>query len=75
MFYRMLGKYQEQSKFEDNMMELGKGLETRDTNRMKDGAHKIKGSCGYIGASRLHYATFYIHDKWEQDNNDYEGMV
>ena len=57
------------------MAELGKGLENKNPTRMKEGAHKIKGSCGYIGASKLHYATFYIHDAWEQDHDDYEGMV
>ena len=65
MFYRMLAKYEVASKLEENMKELGKGLEARDALQMKEGAHKIKGSCGYIGAAKLHYATYYIHNCWE----------
>jgi HPt (histidine-containing phosphotransfer) domain-containing protein len=63
------------SKLDENMTDLGKGLETHDTLLMKHGAHNIKGSSGYIGASRLHYATFCIHECWERNHDDYEGMI
>lgn len=75
MFYRMLSKFEVTSQLDQNMEEIGKGLEENDTKWMKDGAHKIKGSSGYVGASRLHYSTFYIHNCWEIDNNDYTGMI
>lgn len=75
LFYKMLQKYESASKLDDNMIELGTGLESNDTLRMKDGAHKIKGSSGYIGASRLHFATFCIHECWENNHDDYEGMI
>jgi len=42
---------------------------------MKTDAHKIKGSCGYIGASRLHYATYFIQELWTKNQDDYEGMI
>jgi HPt (histidine-containing phosphotransfer) domain-containing protein len=75
LFYRMLIKYEAASKLDDNMAELGKGLEEVNTDRMKGAAHKIKGSSGYVGASRLHYATFCIHECSELNSDDYEGMI
>lgn len=29
---------------------------------MKEGAHSLKGSSGYIGASHLHYACYFIQE-------------
>lgn len=75
LFYKMLQKYEVFSKLDENMVDLGKGLETHNTLLMKDGAHKIKGSSGYVGASKLHYATFCIHECWELNNDDYDGMA
>mmetsp|Transcript_40290 Transcript_40290/g.38760 ORF Transcript_40290/g.38760 Transcript_40290/m.38760 type:complete len:179 (+) Transcript_40290:1-537(+) len=75
IFFKMLSTFEEISKLNENLEEIAKGLEANDTTRMKDGAHRIKGSSGYVGASRLHFATFYIHNCWEVDNNDYDGMI
>ncbi len=75
MFFRMLYRYEITSRLDDNIVELGVGLEENDTLKMKEGAHKIKGSSGYVGAARLHYATYYIHNCWEINHDDYDGMV
>ncbi len=75
LFYKMLARYETASGLDANMVELGKGLEEMDSGKMKNGAHKIKGSSGYVGASRLHYATFCIHECWEANHDDYEGMI
>ena len=29
---------------------------------MKANAHSLKGACGYVGASRLHYSCYYIQE-------------
>ena len=29
---------------------------------MKEGAHSLKGSSGYIGASHIHYACYFIQE-------------
>jgi HPt (histidine-containing phosphotransfer) domain-containing protein len=31
---------------------------------MKANAHSLKGACGYVGASRLHYSCYYIQEAY-----------
>jgi HPt (histidine-containing phosphotransfer) domain-containing protein len=33
-----------------------------DHKALKDLAHSLKGSSAYVGASRLHYACYYLQD-------------
>ena len=40
---------------------------------MQSGAHSLKGSSGYVGASKIHYACYYIQDAYSSGN--YSGMV
>ena len=40
---------------------------------MKNKVHSIKGACGYVGASRLHYVCFKIQDL--QMNGEHAEML
>ena len=39
---------------------IKKSVEEEDFKQMKEGAHALKGSSGYIGASHLHYSCYFI---------------
>jgi HPt (histidine-containing phosphotransfer) domain-containing protein len=43
-----------------NMKAIAIAVESQDWNQMKTKAHSLKGACGYVGASRLHYACYFI---------------
>ena len=34
---------------------------------MRDDAHSLKGASGYIGASHLHYACYFIQEHFHND--------
>ena len=40
---------------------------------MKANAHSLKGACGYVGASRLHYSCYYIQEAYML--NQYDKML
>ena len=40
---------------------------------MKSAAHSMKGASGYIGASRIHYACFFVQENFHK--GDFEGML
>ena len=40
--------------------------EENDYKQMKELAHGLKGASGYIGASRLHYACYFIQAHYER---------
>lgn len=46
---------------------------TKDWSEMKHAAHNLKGSAGYVGISRLHYAAYYVQLFYSTQN--YEQMV
>lgn len=33
---------------------------------MKIKAHSLKGACGYVGASRMHYACYFIQEAFQR---------
>ena len=41
--------------------------------KLKDLAHSLKGSSAYVGASRIHYACYFIQELYI--NNKYKEMV
>ena len=55
------------------MGQVAEGLEQSDWNKMKGGAHQLKGASGYVGAGRLHYVCYHIQNAYHQE--DYETMV
>ena len=50
------------------MAKLTEGVNALDYHQMKSAAHIIKGSSGYIGASRLHYACYFIQENFMKEN-------
>jgi HPt (histidine-containing phosphotransfer) domain-containing protein len=42
------------------MEKLALAVDQKHYENMKTAAHTLKGASGYIGASRIHYACFYI---------------
>lgn len=37
---------------------------------MKAKAHSLKGACGYVGASRMHYACYFIQEAYQMQQYD-----
>ena len=44
------------------MQQVSEGLNQKDWNKMKQGAHQLKGASGYVGAGRLHYMCYHIQN-------------
>ena len=44
------------------MIKIKSAVETLNYDDYKEHAHSLKGASGYIGASRIHYACYYIQD-------------
>ena len=59
IFNQMLGKIEVLS-LNPSLEALAQAVEERDFQKMKSKAHSLKGACGYIGASCLHYACYHI---------------
>ena len=61
LYYTMLGRLETMS-LHSNMKAIAIAVESQDWNQMKTKAHSLKGACGYVGASRLHYACYFIQE-------------
>ena len=61
MYYGMLEKFEDMS-LTQCMTQVKNAVEQEDYKKMKEGAHSLKGSSGYIGASHLHYACYFIQE-------------
>lgn len=55
------------------MNQVAEGLNEKDWNKMKQGAHQLKGASGYVGAGRLHYVCYHIQNAFHFE--DYQKMV
>ncbi len=55
------------------MQQVSDGLNQKDWNKMKQGAHQLKGASGYVGAGRLHYMCYHIQNAFYQ--GDYDKML
>ena len=40
--------------------QVAAGLNAKDWEKMKQGAHQLKGASGYVGAGRVHYCCYHI---------------
>ena len=58
--YRLMLPMYEGTSLITPMMQLAKEVETKNWEQMRFYAHALKGPAGYIGASRLHYACYYV---------------
>lgn len=59
LYYMMLKKFEDMT-VEKYVTQVNKAVEEEDWENVKEGAHAIKGSAGYIGASHVQYACYYI---------------
>lgn len=59
LFYMMLGQFEDMM-LTEHMQLLAVHMVNKSWLDMKIAAHNIKGSSGYIGVSRLHYACYYV---------------
>ena len=72
LFYIMLERLADVS-IATSIEKLTIALNEEDWDGMKQAAHSLKGSSGYVGASKIHYACYYIQDAYNSSN--YNGMV
>jgi len=63
MFYMMLEKFEDMSLMEC-MTRIAKDVENKDFKEMKNDAHSLKGASGYIAASHIHYACYFIQEHY-----------
>lgn len=61
LYYMMLGRLETMS-LNKNMNKIATAMNCQDWDAMKANAHSLKGACGYVGASRLHYACYFIQE-------------
>ena len=59
LFLMMLGRLEVMS-LNQNMKQIADAIRNNDWAEMKQGAHSLKGASGYVGASHIHYACYYI---------------
>mgnify|MGYP000867874157 CR=1 FL=1 len=55
------------------MTQVAEGINQQDYNKMKQGAHQLKGASGYVGAGRVHYVCYHIQNAYQ--TNDFARMV
>ena len=61
MFYTMLSKFEDMTFL--NLMELiAEDVDNGDMEKYMLDAHQLKSPAGYIGASHLHYACYFIQE-------------
>jgi HPt (histidine-containing phosphotransfer) domain-containing protein len=65
----MLAKFEEMSLI-SCMKGLATAVDGQDYLKMKEAAHSLKGASGYIGASHLHYACYFIQDHYMSQRYD-----
>ena len=63
VFYTMLSDFEPMS-LDKSLEQMATAVDKRDYCQLMNIAHSIKGSCGYIGVSRMHYATYFIQEHY-----------
>ena len=63
MFYMMLEKFEDMSLIEC-MTNLANDIDEMNFLKMKNDAHSLKGASGYICASHVYYACYFIQEHY-----------
>ncbi len=63
MFYAMLSKFEDMT-FLHLMKEIAKGVDQGDLEKVMQDAHQLKSPAGYIGASQIHYACYFLQEHY-----------
>ena len=61
MFYTMLSKFEDMT-FLNLMQEIANGVDQGDLEKVMHDSHQLKSPAGYIGASHIHYACYFIQE-------------
>ena len=64
LFYMMLGRLEAMS-LQTNMRKIKDAIRVQNYEQMNMAAHTLKGSSGYVGASRIHYACYFIQEAFQ----------
>lgn len=59
VFYMMLSNFESMT-LNESMKKIVKPYDENKHEEVKDIAHGLKGSSGYIGAGKLHYVCYFI---------------
>lgn len=51
-----------------NIKLITDAVNEQDFDKMKAKIHNMKGACGYVGASRLHYVCAFIQEEYLKGN-------
>ena len=51
----------------DNMAKMTERYDAKDYTALEEQAHGLKGASAYIGASRLHYACYFVQQHYEYE--------
>ena len=71
VFYGMLGQYESMT-LNQSMKDIVDKYDNLDYAEFKNIAHSLKGSCGYVGAGKLHYACYFIQENYVLNRTDKE---
>ena len=69
IFYMMLGNLEGMT-LNQTMKNIILPFEQKKYEEMKNLAHSLKGASGYIGASRIHYACYFIQEHFVFERYD-----
>ena len=67
IFYMMLGNLEPMT-MNATIKGMIPAFDNKDYAQMKGLAHNLKGSAAYVGASRLHYACYFIQEHYVYQN-------
>ena len=51
------------------MQQITDAVDNKEWLKMKNAAHSLKGASGYVGASKVHYACYYIQKAFNANNH------
>lgn len=62
------------------MKDIVARYDNQEYEEFKNIAHSLKGSCGYVGAGKLHYACYFIQEnfvlkKYDKEMEFYPSLV
>ena len=60
LYFTLLEKFQ--SSVDEQMAKMSEAVDDHDWPKVKEVAHQLKGSSGYVGAGRIHYICYFIQD-------------
>ena len=67
LYYNLLSRFTSQTS-NPLMQQMKKALEVSDWEQMAETAGNLRGSSGYVGAGRMHYACYYIEQAYNDNN-------